>query len=568
MKSEEVAKTGGVVNVAARLTEMALRQPDAPAVIEPLDYGPDGRRRYRTISFRELDEESDRVAYALTQRGIPRGTRLALLVRQGVDFISLVFGLLKGGMVVILIDPGMGARKMLRCLEEAEPEGFVAISQAQAIRTLLRHRFPKARYNVTVGRRWFWRGLKLAKIRKMPHPGTQLADTTASDPAAIIFTSGSTGPAKGVHFCHENFDRQVVEIRDFYNIQPGEIDLPAFPMFGLFNSAMGVTSVIPDMDPSRPASVDPAKIVEAVEDWKVTQAFGSPAVWNKVGRYCQEHGAKLKTVRRVLSSGAPLPAEVLQRMVDSIHPDGDMFTPYGATESLPVASMAASEVLAETAAKTAEGAGVCVGRRFGGVTWKVIRVVDGPIATLADAEELPPGEIGELIVQGPQVTRAYLKRPEANARAKIQQGDGTDRFWHRIGDTGYLDETDRFWFCGRVAHRVLSPTGQMYTVPCEAIFNNHPNVFRCALVGVGSPGQQQPVMVIEPYPEHFPKTDHQRDAFVAELLELGHANEKTQTIETFLFHESLPVDIRHNAKIFREKLSVWAAEQLGEKGGV
>ncbi|MGD9128652.1 MAG: fatty acid CoA ligase family protein [Planctomycetia bacterium] len=560
--NEKATPSGDLINVASRLTEMARRQPDAWAVIEPLDYGPDGRRRYRQVSFRELDEDSDRIAYALTRQGIPRGTRLALLVRQGVDFISLVFGLLKAGMVSILIDPGMGMKKMLRCLEEAEPEGFVAISQAQAVRTMLRRRFPKAKHNVTVGRRWFWGGMTLAQIRRMPHPGTQCADTRASDPAAIIFTSGSTGPAKGVHFCHENFDRQVVEIRDFYDIQPGEIDVPAFPLFGLFNSAMGVTSVIPDMDPSRPASVDPAKILEAADDWQATQTFGSPAVWNKVGRYCEEHGLKLKTVRRVLSSGAPLPAEVLQRMVKCIHPDGDMYTPYGATESLPVASIAASEVLAETAAKTAQGAGVCVGRRFGGIAWKVIRVVDGPIEMLADAEELPPGQIGELIVQGPQVTRAYLKRPEANARSKIQQGDGTDRFWHRIGDTGYLDEEDRFWFCGRVTHRVLTDTGPMYTIPCEAIFNNHPHVFRCALVGVGRAGEQKPVVVVETYPDHFPHTKQDQEKFARELLELGQANAKTQTIETFLFHESLPVDIRHNAKIFREKLAVWTTERL------
>lgn len=565
MNKETTSQSGGIINVAARLTAMARLRPDAPAVIEPLDYAPDGKRRYRQISFRELDEESDRVAYALTKRGIPRGTRLALLVRQGVDFISLVFGLLKGGMVTILIDPGMGAKKMLRCLEEAEPEGFVAIPQAQAIRTLLRHRFPKAKYNITAGRRWFWGGMKLDQIRRMPHPGTQLADTKAADPAAIIFTSGSTGPAKGVHFCHENFDRQVVEIRDFYDIRPGEIDLPAFPMFGLFNCAMGVTSVIPDMDPSRPASVDPAKIVEAVRDWNVTQAFGSPAVWNKVGRYCEVNGIRLSTIRRILSSGAPLSAEVLRRMVNSIHPDGDMYTPYGATESLPVASIAASEVLAETAAKTSQGAGVCVGRRFGGITWKVIRVVNGPIATLAEAEELSPGQIGELIVQGPQVTRSYLNSPEANARSKIRQGDGSDRFWHRIGDTGSLDDQDRFWFCGRVTHRVLSPSGPMYTIPCEAIFNNHPHVFRCALVGVGSPGQQRPVVVVEPYPEYFPRDSVRRESFTAELLELAQADEKTRSIETFLFHESLPVDIRHNAKIFREKLSVWASKVIENK---
>ena len=129
----------------------------------------------------------------------------------------------------------------------------------------------------------------------------------------MIFTTGSTGPSKGVLYRHGNFSAQVDQIRDFYGIRPGEIDLPCFPLFGLFNCAMGVTAVIPDMDPSRPAWVDPAKIVAAIDDWQVTQAFGSPAIWNRVGRYCRERGIRLATVRRVLSAGAPVPAEVLER---------------------------------------------------------------------------------------------------------------------------------------------------------------------------------------------------------------------------------------------------------------
>ena len=144
---------------------------------------------------------------------------------------------------------------------------------------------------------------------------------------------------------HGNFAAQVDQLRDFYGIRPGEIDLPGFPLFGLFNCAMGVTAVIPDMDPSRPARVDPAKIVAAIEDWQVTQAFGSPAIWNRVGHYCRERGIRLATVRRVLSAGAPVPAEVLERMKAAIHPEGDIHTPYGATEALPVASISATEVL-------------------------------------------------------------------------------------------------------------------------------------------------------------------------------------------------------------------------------
>jgi len=579
------------LNVARRLAVQAAAMPDAIAVVEPLGYDRHGRRQYRHVTFRQLDEDSDRIAAGLRQIGVTPGVRLALLVRPGIDFISLVFGLFKAAAVAILIDPGMGRWNLIRCLEEAEPQGFVAIPLAQAIRTLLRKRFPRASFNVTVGRRLFWGGATLEGLRRQPHGPPATAAARRDDPAAIIFTSGGTGPPKGVEYTHGNFDTQVDEIRDFYGIQRGEVDLPCFPLFGLFNCAMGATAVIPDVDPSRPALVDPAKIVEVVRDCSVTQAFGSPAIWNRVGRYCRQKGIRLDTVRRVMSAGAPVPIDVLERMKASIHPEGDVHTPYGATEALPVASISATEVLDRTAAETRRGAGVCVGRKFPQIEWKVIRAVDGPIAELADAEPLPAGEIGELIVRGPVVTRRYVTETgrgtgkkgserfsekktfltpfSANALGKIRDGDG---FWHRMGDLGYFDHEGRFWFCGRMVHRVLTAEGPMYTICCEAIFNQHPAVFRSALVGVGplghgpEAGRQLPVIVLEPLADRMPRSDAHRDALIAEVRKLGKANPLTERIEHFLLHPALPVDIRHNAKIAREKLAVWAADKLATEG--
>ncbi|MBN2578347.1 MAG: AMP-binding protein [Pirellulales bacterium] len=588
------------VNIADRVSEMARQRPDAAAVVEPLGYDRNHRRQYRSITFRQLDEDSGRMAEGLRRLGVVPGMRIALLVRPGIDFISLVIALFKARAVVVLIDPGMGRRNLIQCLAEAEPEGFIAIPLVHAVRIFLRRRFPKAKILVTVGRRWFWGGATLEELRvqdsgfgvqgsgfriqgsevrdqeseaKTPHSALRIPNLTpcphpnplpkgegtkVDDPAAIIFTTGSTGPPKGVLFTHGNFLAQVDQIRDFYAIRPGEIDVPCFPMFGLFNCAMGVTAVIPDMDPTRPAHVDPEKILEAVRDWKATQTFGSPAVWNRVGAYCAEKGLRMETVRRVLSAGAPVPARVLRQMKDCIHAEGEIHTPYGATEALPVASIAAGEVLHETAEQTRQGAGVCVGRKFPGIQWKVIRICDGPIRSLEEIEELPPGEIGELIVHGPQVTRRYVTREEINALAKISDGENV---WHRMGDSGYLDAEGRFWFCGRVAHRVLAPHGPMYTIPCEAIFNRHPGVFRTALVGVGPPGGQRPVIVVESLPGKMPNTHEKMEKFLAELRNLAQSRPQTQAIEDFLFHPAFPVDIRHNAKIFREKLREWACKQ-------
>jgi olefin beta-lactone synthetase len=547
------------INVARRLTAMAARMPDALAVVVPRGRESDGQRKYDTFTFRQLEEDSNRIAGGLRTIGVEPGARIALLVRPSMEFISLVFALFKAGAVIVLVDPGMGRKNLIRCLADVQPEGFVAVPLVHMVRTLMRHKFPRARWNVTVGRRLFWNGWTLAEVRGRGQSDPICHDARGDDPAAIIFTTGSTGPPKGVLYRHGNFDRQVSELGDFYGIQPGEIDLPGFPLFGLFNCALGVTTVIPDMDPSRPARVDPRKIVDAIHDWNVTQAFGSPAIWNRVGQYCHDRQIRLPTLRRVLSAGAPVPPRVLERMKACIAADGDVHTPYGATESLPVASIAASEVLGETQYLWAQGRGTCIGRKFSLIEWKVIGMVDGRIAELSDAVELPKGQIGELIVSGPVVTREYVTRTEANSLGKII--DGT-RVWHRMGDVGYLDEQGRFWFCGRMAHRVQTAGGPMFTIPCEAIFNQHPAIYRSALVGIGPAGRQRPAIVAEPWPDKMPRNRSGRKQLLSELEGLALGSALTRDIHDFLLHPAMPVDIRHNAKIFREQLAVWAARKL------
>lgn len=559
-------------NIADRLREAARHWPERPAVFAPHGRDSRGRAKYLQWTFQELDRESDRLAAGLREIGVPTGARLVLFVPFSREFIALTFALFKAGAVAVLIDPGMGRKNIFRCLEEIEPDGFVAVPPVHAVRVLHGKLFSKARWNVTVGRRWFWRGSTYAGLLKAGAGRESLLHTVSGDitpttTAAVIFTSGSTGVPKGVVYEHGMFDAQVELIRNFYGIEPGEIDLPGFPLFGLFNAAMGVTTVIPDMDPTRPAQVDPAKILEAIEDHRVTQAFGSPAFWNRVGRYCDAHGVTLPTIRRGLSAGGPVPVHVLERMSRTFTgPGADLNTPYGATESLPVASIGAREILNRTAALTRIGRGTCVGRPFPGVDVRIIGMNDGPIARFPDAKELPAGEIGEIIVRGPSVTREYFRRPEATRLAKIpddtpstEHATGSPTFWHRIGDVGYLDEDGLLWFCGRKAHIVETPHGRMFSVCCEAIFEEHPDVYRAALVGLGERPNQMPAIVIEPEAGRYPETPEAAARFLRELRSLAEANPLTESIRTVLFHRSLPVDTRHNVKIDREALARWAA---------
>ncbi len=549
-------------NVASRLRVIASQQPSDVAIAIATDrYEPGKTRQYKTCTFAELEIRTSSIAAGLQKLGVKPGMRIVMLVKFGPDFIALVFALLKVGAVVVLIDPGMGRKNLVKCLADSEPDGFVAIPAAQAIRALMRRRFPKAKINVTVGPTF---GIlpkpTLKQLEGTPSSLFQPPAIAQKDPAAIIFTTGSTGPPKGVLYTHKTFNNQIDQLVEHYGIQPGGCDLSGFPLFGLFNAMMGTTTVIPDMDPTRPADVDPQRLLDAIDQWKVTQAFGSPALWTTVGRWAEENSRTVATLRRIYSAGAPVAPHILQRMSNVMQGEGEMYTPYGATEALPVASIESREVLEETAEASRDGAGTCVGGRFPGIEWRIVEIQDGPAESLDELNELPQGEIGELVVSGPVVTEQYVTRTDQNALHKLKQGDA---IWHRMGDVGYFDEKGRFWCCGRKSHRVITEAGVLFTETCEAIFNNHPKVHRCALVGIGDAGKQRPVLIAEPWPEQRPKDTVSEQQLVQQLVELGSKYWQTESIsDVLIYPQRLPTDIRHNSKIFREQLRPWAAQQL------
>jgi acyl-CoA synthetase (AMP-forming)/AMP-acid ligase II len=548
------------VNIAAHLPAMAAAQPFAPAIYFPDGRDARGRVRYTHYTYRQLDEASDRIARGLAAHGIAKGTRVALMVKPSLELFSLVFGVFKAGAVPVMIDPGIGLSNMKACLAQGRPEAFIGIPTAQAARLVLGWAKRSVRTVITVGRKGPFGGVTLDEVEAAgAKDAPALVPTSADDMAAILFTSGSTGVPKGAVYTHGNFTAQVEAIRRMYAIVPGEIDLPTFPLFALFDPALGMTTVIPDMDPTRPAKADPKKIVEAIEDFGVTNMFGSPALLNTLGRWGEAHGAKLPSLRRVISAGAPVPTDVLRRVRAMLSDDAQVVTPYGATECLPVATIESREVIGETAAKTDRGAGVCVGRPVPEADVAIVRITDAPIARWSDAEGLEAGEIGEIVVKGPQATRRYFEAEEHTALAKIADDEGPG-FRHRMGDLGYLDERGRLWFCGRKSQRVRDGDTTWHTVSCERIYDAHPDVFRSALVGVPRGAGSEPVLCVEIEP-HAKGRDAR--ALIEELKERGAAHEPTRAIERFLVHPGFPVDIRHNAKIKREELRVWATKQLG-----
>ena len=561
-------------NIAATLPRMAAERGDQIAMRCPGSRGQNGFARYDvTLTYAQLDARSDAIAAGLIKIGVVSGMRTVVMVRPSPEFFLLMFALFKLGAVPVLVDPGIDKRALKQCLDETKPEAFIGIPLAHAARMALGWA-RSARIHITVGKRWFWGGATLKRVESLgAHAGSQLADTQADDVAAILFTSGSTGVPKGVVYRHRHFVAQIAMLRDAFGIEAGGVDLPTFPPFALFDPALGLTSIIPDMDPTRPARADPKKLLGAIERFGVTQLFGSPALVDVLAR----HGAKLPTIRRVTSAGAPVPPDVVSTMRALLPEDAQLWTPYGATECLPVAVIEGRELEA-TRELTERGAGTCVGRPASPNLVRIIRVTDEAIANWSDDLVAEGGLIGEITVTGPTTTDSYFNRPEATRLAKIREAlpDGddvqgctsvaggrmsgaTERIVHRMGDLGFFDQHGRLWFCGRKSQRVVTAETTLCTEQIEPVFNTHPDVRRTALVGVGERGGQMPVLCVE-LRAGVDKDQHKRIA--NELRHIGNGFVNTAKVERFVFHPKFPVDIRHNAKISREKLAVWAAREL------
>jgi acyl-CoA synthetase (AMP-forming)/AMP-acid ligase II len=495
------------------------------------------------------------------------------MVPPSHEFVRLVFALLQLGAAPVLVDPGMGIKNLSQCLAEAQPEAFIGVAKAHVARWL--YGWAKSTLRIFVASGWPpWPMVTTASWRaSRRQPDVPVVAPfflpQPDDPAAILFTSGSTGVPKGAVYTHGMFCAQVEQLKQVFGIEPGEVDLCTFPLFALFAPALGMTSVVPRMDFTRPALVDPREVIEPVQQFHATNLFGSPALLNRVGRTIEKVSGMLSsvpdvwmpTLKRVLSAGAPVSPQILECFTKLLATGTQIYTPYGATEALPVAVIGSDEVLRDTRFKTAEGAGTCVGRPVPSIEVKIIRISDEPIAAWSDDLVLPRGEIGEIAVYGPVVTQEYFRRPDLTALAKIPD-PVRGRAWHRMGDVGYLDDQGRLWFCGRKSQRVVTLERTYFTERVEGVFNAHPVVFRTALVGVQRNGRMEPVLCVELEPNAKPQAV---DDVTRELLALGARQAHTREIATVLYHECFPVDIRHNSKIFRERLAEWAAERLSER---
>lgn len=530
-------------NISELLTRRAQEAPERDAVRLV-----DGTR----VSYAELDRRASGLAGALAKRGLARGDRVSLFVRPGIELILVTHALLRLGAVPVLIDPGMGKKSLLACIERMQPRALIGIPRAHVARILYARSFRSVELFVTVGRRLGWGGPTLAQLEREAPRSFETLEPQPDELAAVLFTSGSTGPPKGVVYTHGMFVAQTRALESLYDLQAGEVDLACFPLFALFDHALGMTSVFAPLDPSAPATCDPAALFAAANEHKATFSFGSPAIWRRVLPYIEANDLRFETLRRITIAGAPVPPSLTTALAARLADGGSVHTPYGATESLPVASLSSDDTTPALAARINGGEGTCVGQPAPGIRLRVLPVTDDDLPHLGAG--LGAEAVGELAVNGSVVSPEYLFDEPATRAAKTRDEDGT--LWHRMGDIGRIDEDGRVWFLGRKSHRLETEHGLLMPVGVENVFNVLREVQRTALVGVGQAGSERAVLIVEPAPDVKPH------AAIEACKQLAASHDDLPELCAILAHKGFPVDVRHNAKIHRGELKLWASTRV------
>lgn len=532
-------------NIASRLHRQAMYFPEKTALCFPIRKSAK-EFDYQSLNFSQVEGFAERAAWGLTERGMDEGMKALIFMKPSLYFTPFIFSLFKVGIIPVFIDPGMGRKNLLAAIEHIKPDILIGEPIVHFIRLFFKSSFKSIKYFVTAGDFKWGDMITLRELLTSEIKGDRiLFNALASDPAAILYTSGGTGIPKGVLYTHKIFNAQTDTLQELFELTPNDIDLPGFPLFSLFTIAMGMKSAIPAMNPAKPAKADPLALVTNINDHQATFVAGSPAIWERVADYCLENNIQLPSIKSLVMFGAPVSLE-LHRKFKKVLPNGTTYTPYGATECLPVACTSGKRILEADITKLMEqGKGTYLGPAAPQTEIKIIpindEVVNSPIS-------VQTGELGEIAVCSDTVTPEYVGMKEKTDLAKMKDEHG--RLWHRMGDLGYLDENGDLWFCGRKAHRINHKDQLYSTIPLESIFNAHPQIKRTALIDAG----EKLGLVVET------KTATSKEKLKKEILEIKDQYDHTKNISEIYFIKSMPVDIRHNIKIDRTLLSKKAKE--------
>ncbi len=549
MKDCEIANAKW--NVAQLFAAQAERVPDKCALVFE-EQGVSDK-----INFHELWKQAASVGAGLENEGLKRGDRVIVMVPMSIDLYVTLLAVIKIGAIAVFVDPWIPVRQIARFADFANPKAFVGVGKSHWLR-LFKKRLRKVPISVTTGKVWLGFPAKtdLATL-KQSVPDLTVTPVKPQDSALITFTSGSSGEPKGANRTHHFLRSQHTALAREFPYVETDVDMPMFPVFALNNLVTGITSVVPDMDFKNVGKVDGKRIAEQMVRHGVTTVTASPPLLDRVAGYLGSATVERPKLRRVLTGGAPVSDQQLTDWISS-YDGANIVVAYGSTEAEPVAHIGAEDRIR----LADEGIGYCTGAVSSLVKTMVIPIEKGPFnlgAGRLEDKALPVDEIGELIVSGEHVCRDYYQNELATAENKLR--DSQKELWHRMGDTGYVDASGRFWLVGRV-HSTIFRKGEMVHPQWleRQVKAVAAEIEQAAVVGFRGPKGNSQVAVIVYCRKGISRGDRKK---LQRQIEDACA-ESGMACDRLLFSKSsLPVDPRHQSKIDYTKTKLLFRRKLG-----
>ncbi len=551
------------MNLYSYLADAAQRAPERVAVAAPVPDADPPASAHTCLTFGELHAGAGHVAAGLASLGVGRGDRVVLMVPVSVDLYRVVAALFRLGAVPVLMDPWMGVGKMAACVRHTEARAFIGVPLAHALLSWRPGLGSLTRVMVG-GPRWL-PGPRVEEMLRAAGPGPATVDLGADDPALITFTGGSTGRPKGVFRSHGVLDAQHRGTMGCMGVSEGSVHMQTFPNMVMSNIAAGATSVIPCYRQGHPAEADPAALARQARRFGVTGICGPPALLVRLADHCIARNAPLTRVRRIVVGGSAVGFDVVRRLERATRP-GAAVVLYGSSEAEPLATLRGGPAFRRARRVLREGGGLCVGRPPAGLGLEIIAVParSGPIH--ADeaglrAMQLPPGEVGELLVRGSHVSAGYYRNPSADEAIKIRTGP--DRTWHRLGDLGYVDAAGRIFLVGRVNDAVrLGGAAAVHPLAVEPVVDALPFVARSGIAGIDGDGGPGLVIAYEPRSGGRRRGERARreQRVRAACGRVGVHPDRVLELAR------IPVDARHNGKVDHARLAVLCRRRLSRFG--
>jgi len=429
------------LNLASIVSGSAERMPDSPAV----------RLGEVELTYAELDRSSARLATLLRERGLQRGDRVGVMLPNVPEFPVAYYGVLRAGGVVVPMNVLLKRREIAFYLEDSgaklllawhgfadEARDGAADAGAEPIEVE-----PAAFAELLAGFE--------------PTPG--LADTDEGETAVILYTSGTTGKPKGAELTHLNLARNAdISARTTCEIEPGDVVLGALPLFHSFgqtvsmNASLQVGACLTLLP-----RFDPGEALATMQRDRVTHFYGVPTMYGALLHHPERERFDTSALRSCITGGASMPVEVLRGFEQAF--GAIVLEGYGLSETSPVACSN------HPGRERKPGS---IGTPIEGVE---MRVVD------EDDDEVPQGEVGEIVIRGHNIMKGYWRRPEATAEA-MRGG------WFHSGDMARCDEEGYFFIVDRKKDLIIRGGYNVFPREVEEVLYEHPKIREAAVVGL------------------------------------------------------------------------------------